>query len=317
MKNVDGDVSRFSFIDELPGISVIVDAEFGAKTTYRVGGRSAAEIACEDITTLQRLLNLLTDKAIFVLGNGSNTLVSERGWQGIVVVLKGEFQEIAVSGQEVILGSSVSLPTAARQLAGQGLTGLEWAVGIPGTAGGAVKMNAGGHGSDTSSWLKSALVFRNLGESYQLMTHQAKDLEFGYRSSNLSDSDVVVSASFELNEGEPSASKRTISEIVAWRRENQPGGQNAGSVFINPDQDHAARLIESIGLKGTRIGSAEVSTRHANFIQADKGGSADDVFELIWLVQQDVEKKLGIRLRTEIKMLGFDSDRVRYLRGEI
>lgn len=317
MKDVGKDYSIFSWISELPEISVILNADFGAKTTYRVGGRSAAEVSCDDIDTLERLLDLVKDNAIFVLGNGSNTLVSERGWHGIVVVLKGEFQEIAVSGLEVTLGSAVSLPIAARQLAGQGLAGMEWSVGIPGTVGGAVKMNAGGHGSDTSSWLKSASVFRKVGDSYQLMTHGAKELEFDYRSSNLSDSDVVVSASFELLEGDPSASKHAISEIVAWRRENQPGGQNAGSVFINPDQDHAARLIESIGLKGMRIGSAEVSTRHANFIQADKGGSADDVFELIWLVQQDVEKKLGIRLRTEIKMLGFDSDRVRYLRGEI
>lgn len=317
MKNVGRDFPAYSWLSELPEISVILDADFGAKTTYRVGGRSAAEISCQDFATLERLLNLSVDTPVFVLGNGSNTLVSERGWYGIVLVLKGEFQDLRLSGLEVTLGASVSLPIAARQLAGHGLTGMEWSVGIPGTVGGAVKMNAGGHGSDTSSWLKSASVFRKLGDSYHLMTHSAKELEFGYRSSNVSDSDVVVSASFELRKGEALASKRAISEIVAWRRENQPGGQNAGSVFINPDEDHAARLIESIGLKGMRIGTAEVSTRHANFIQADKGGSADDVFELIWLVQQDVEKKLGIRLRTEIKMLGFDSDRVRYLRGEI
>ncbi|TAN21748.1 MAG: UDP-N-acetylmuramate dehydrogenase [Actinomycetota bacterium] len=300
---------------DISDVVVDYDAEFGSKTTYRVGGRCSARITCGTLAALEAVLDLIAPRPIFVLGNGSNTLVGDRGWDGIVLVLSGEFEQIEIAGDRVILGAAVSLPVAARQLAAAGLGGMEWAVGIPGTVGGAVKMNAGGHGSQTSSWLEDAKVFRFSENGYELRAASSSDLSMGYRSSNIGDRDVVGSASFRLVSTKPPDSKRIISDIVNWRRDNQPGGQNAGSVFVNPENDHAARLIESLGLKGFKYKSAEVSSKHANFIQATPGGSADDVFDLIWLVQQQVEKELGIRLRTEIKLIGFDPDRASYLRG--
>lgn len=290
--------------------------EFGSKTTYRVGGKCALFVSCGSTSSLSELLQIIDDLPIYVLGNGSNTLVSESGWPGVVVKLNGDFDSIAINGTEVTLGGGVSLPTAARRIATAGLGGFEWAVGIPGTVGGAVKMNAGGHGSETKEWITSVGMFKSSNGRFQFANHLVTELNLRYRGSNISDNDIVVFAKLELEPEDPQRSKDLISEIVAWRRENQPGGQNAGSVFTNPRDDHAARLIEHIGLKGFRLRSANISQRHANFIQSESGGSSDDVFELIWLTQQKVESELGVRLKTEIKLVGFDEERSTYLRGE-
>lgn len=306
----------FRFLETIPGVSFEKNAEFGKRTTYRVGGRCSILVSCESTRGLEQSLACLGALPVYVLGNGSNTLVSENGFEGAVIRLVGEFEEVAFSGETVTLGSAVPLPAAARKISSHGLSGMEWAVGIPGTVGGALKMNAGGHGSETSRWIRSAVVYRHDVDGYARCESLPADLELEYRHSNLGDRDIAVSASFQLRSGDESESKRLISEIVAWRREHQPGGQNAGSVFVNPPGDHSARLIESLGLKGCRLGTAEVSSKHANFIQSEPGGSSEDVFELIWLVQQKVEVELGIRLRTEIKLVGFDWGRSRYLRGE-
>lgn len=299
------------------GVTVERNAGFGQRTTYRVGGNCAVMITCVTVEALSNVLDLISDHDIFVLGNGSNTLVADGNWDGIVIVLEGEFSEFKVDGNVVSIGSSVSLPVAARQLSGKGLSGFEWAVGIPGTVGGAIKMNAGGHGSDISAWLKEATVLRSTPLGYRLVQLTNEQLGLRYRTSAISDKDAVLFGKLELEDGDPERSAKVIKDIVVWRRENQPGGQNAGSVFTNPVGDHAARLIESVGLKGFRLGSAEVSTRHANFIQADRHGAGKDVFDLIWQVQARVETVTGIRLKTEIKLVGFDQDKSSYLRGEI
>ncbi len=303
-------------LDQICDLQVEHDAAFGAMTTFRVGGRCTAMITCRSLSALGELLSVISPKPIYVLGNGSNTLVSDGGWDGIVLKLADEFEEIEGNCGLVRLGAAVSLPVAARQLSAAGMGGMEWAVGIPGTVGGAVKMNAGGHGSDTATWIEAAEIYRFSSGGYRMQRATREELGLRYRGSNLGDMDVVTSATFSLTPREPAESREAISEIVAWRREHQPGGQNAGSVFVNPENDHAARLIESVGMKGFRYRSAEVSSRHANFIQASPGGSGDDVFELIWMVQQRVEVELGVRLRTEIKLIGFDADRSRHLRGE-
>lgn len=303
-------------IAALDGATIELDAEFGAKTTYRVGGRCTAFITCTTVSALDQVLHFVSAFPIYVLGNGSNTLVSDDGWQGIVLHLTGDFGEIQPKENSVRLGAGVSLPTAARQLASKGLSGLEWAVGVPGTVGGAVKMNAGGHGSETSQRLTSAEIFKMTGDGYSLQSLDVTELGLRYRGSDVNNEDVVAFGTFELENADPEESKRAISEIVSWRREHQPGGQNAGSVFANPSGDSAARLIESLGLKGHRLKSAEISTRHSNFIQSEPSGSSRDVFELIWFTQQKVVQELGIRLRTEIRLVGFDDERSRYLRGE-
>jgi UDP-N-acetylmuramate dehydrogenase len=245
-----------------------------------------------------------------VVGRGSNLLVADRGFHGVAVVLAGPYERIdepmgvGDGTVRVRAGGAVALPVLARTLTEAGLAGLEWAVGVPGSVGGAVRMNAGGHGDDTAHGLVAAEVF-------DLRTGTASvrptaSLALGYRRSNLAAHEVVTAATFAVSRGDPEASRATLREIVRWRREHQPGGSNCGSIFQNPPDDHAARLIEKAGAKGLRHGSAVVSTKHANFIQADPDGAADDVFALITEVRDLVAQDSGVVLSTEVVFVGFE-----------
>jgi len=233
--------------------------------------------------------------------------VADGGFPGLVVTLAGDvFSAIDIDDVNVRAGGAVSLPVLARRTAQAGLSGLEWCVGVPGSVGGAVRMNAGGHGSDTSVTLRRCrVVDLTRGHVEEL---DAAHLGLGYRRSNLTANQVVVSAEHTLTRGDPDAGAATISDIVRWRREHQPGGQNAGSIFTNPPGDSAGRLIDRAGLKGLRVGSAQVSPKHANFFQADDNGSADDIRALIDEVQRRVEASCGVRLQPEIHMVGFPHD---------
>jgi UDP-N-acetylmuramate dehydrogenase len=214
---------------------------------------------------------------------------------------------------DVVAGAGVPLPTLARRCARAGVRGLEWSVGVPGSVGGGVRMNAGGHGADMAASLRWArvadLAAPPLDEVTPVVTERGLgELAYGYRRSSVGPTDLVVDARFGAVRGDPAEAEAQISGIVRWRREHQPGGQNAGSVFTNPPGDSAGRLIDAAGLKGLRSGSAEVSPKHANFIQADPGGSADDVRRLIDEVRGAVLAHSGIELHTEIRMIGFPAD---------
>lgn len=282
------------------------DQPLGARTTYRVGGTAALSVACTDEAGLLEVARALTGHPVpvLVLGRGSNLLVADSGFAGLVVSLDGGFDGLAIEGTEVRAGAAVSLPVLARRTAAAGLSGLEWAVGVPGSVGGAVRMNAGGHGSDTMATLRSFRVVDLLAATVE--DAPAARLAAGYRTTSVAPTEVVVSATHHLVPGDPDDGARTIGEIVRWRRANQPGGSNAGSVFTNPEGDSAGRLIDEAGLKGFRIGTAEVSTKHANFIQADEGGSADDVRAVLEHVRAAVRDATGVALRTEVRMIGFD-----------
>jgi UDP-N-acetylmuramate dehydrogenase len=243
-----------------------------------------------------------------VIGKGSNLLVSDRGFHGVAVTLAGDFEEIAIDADRALVtaGATALLPVVARKTASAGLTGFEWAVGVPGSIGGAVRMNAGGHGSDMAASVVKASIFdlRSGGpDEWDLQR-----LNFAYRQSDVQAHQLVLFAQLQLAAGDVEVSNREISEIVRWRRENQPGGQNAGSVFTNPPGDSAGRIIDDLGLKGFRIGSAEVSAKHANFIQADPGGSADDVFALIRELRLQVAAAVGVELEVENRLIGFDRE---------
>jgi UDP-N-acetylmuramate dehydrogenase len=251
----------------------------------------------------------LSGLATLVVGRGSNMLVADRGFRGVAILLDTVgFAWVDIDGLRVSGGAAVALPALARRSVEAGLAGLEWAVGVPGSLGGAVRMNAGGHGSEISHNLGSASVF-DLDAPPESRTTEmtGEQLGLAYRGSNLDDSQVVISASFDLRAGDSDSGRSKIAEIVRWRRENQPGGQNAGSVFKNPPGDSAGRLIDLAGLKGLRVGTAAVSDKHANFIQADDGGSADDVAALIALVQRRVRDRFSIELHPEVKMVGFST----------
>jgi UDP-N-acetylmuramate dehydrogenase len=261
-----------------------------------------------DVTTSDQLDEIATVTAetgtpVLVLGKGSNLLVADAGFDGIAVVLGEAFADLAVEGTAVRAGGMAALPVLARQSAAAGLTGLEWAVGVPGSVGGGVRMNAGGHGSDIAATLRQIDVLDLATAQRRLVP--TDQLGLGYRSSNLTAHQVVVEAWFDLRPGDAQAGQEEIAEIVRWRREHQPGGANAGSVFQNPPGDSAGRLIDAAGAKGLRVGTAEVSDKHANFIQVDDGGSADDVYRLMERVAAAVYESSGLRLAPETRLVGF------------
>ena len=281
--------------------------------TYRVGGDAALWVEAKTTADLQLVRAAVAEVGcpVLVVGKGSNLLVADAGFPGVVVHLGEEFAEITIdqSASTVTTGAAALLPVVARQCARAALTGFEWAVGVPGSIGGAVRMNAGGHGSDMAASLLGVGIFdlRSTDPSAGVERWSAADLQLGYRTSAGAPLHIWVTAELQRAPGDRIESEAEISEIVRWRRANQPGGQNAGSVFANPDGDSAGRIIDSLGLKGLKIGTAAVSDKHANFIQADPGGSADDVRSLILEVQRRVKAETGIELHPENKLIGFET----------
>ncbi len=277
----------------------------GPLTTYRVGGPAARFVLVEGEDDLRRVAAAVgrSGVEVLVVGKGSNLLVADAGFAGLAVQLGPAFAEVTVTGTTLRAGGAASLPVVARRSAAAGLTGFEWAVGVPGSIGGAVRMNAGGHGSDVAASLARVRVVDLAGgEDGEVET---TDLHLAYRRSAVAPSQVVVWSELELETGSVEASEAEIAAIVRWRRANQPGGQNAGSVFTNPPGDSAGRLIDAAGAKGLRIGTAEVSPKHANFIQADEGGSADDVWRLMGEVRRRVHAHAGVVLHPETRLVGF------------
>ena len=296
------------------------DVPIGPMTTYKVGGSAALFVRAESIDDVRLVSEAVrvTGVAVLVIGRGSNLLVSDAGFAGVAVQL-GEFASSiefppdvsteSSAGESdfrtVRAGAAVALPVLARRTAGAGLRGFEWAVGVPGSVGGAVRMNAGGHGSDMSEVLTTCTVLDLATGS--VSDRVVGDIGLRFRGSSLGDDDVVLAADIRLVPGDIGAAQREIDDIVRWRRENQPGGQNAGSVFVNPvpGEVAAGRLIDELGLRGFRIGTAAVSAKHANFIQADDGGRAGDVVSVMDHVRRLVEERFGYRLRTEVRLVGF------------
>ncbi len=281
----------------------------GALTTYRVGGAAAVGVEVGEAADLARVAAAAEASGLptLVVGRGSNLLVADEGFPGIAVLLGEGFAGVAVEGLTLRAGGAASLPVAARRSAAAGLTGFEWAVGVPGSIGGAVRMNAGGHGADMAATLRSIRVVElAAGEDGAVPeTLPAAALDLGYRSSALTASQVVIEATIDLRRGDRVQAQAEIAEIVRWRRQHQPGGTNAGSVFTNPEGDSAGRLVDSAGGRGLRRGTAEVSPKHANFIQADAGGRAADVFALMVEVARRVEADSGVRLHPETHLVGF------------
>lgn len=292
------------------GPRVSEHAPFGACTTYRVGGLARALVTLSRRGDLDELGPLMVESGLPIvpLGNGSNLLVADGEHDVLVVRLEGDFKELAWHDAEeaviVDAGAGFDLPVAARRLASEGVVGFEWAVGVPGSFGGAVAMNAGGHGDDLAGSLLDATVWRD----GVVETWSKQRLELGYRRSALRHGDVVVAVRLTLGRGDAELADERIGEIVRWRRAHQPGGANAGSVFRNPPDDAAARLIEAAGCKGLRHGTARVSEKHANFIQADREGLANDVFALMNLVRERVREHSGVTLVSENRLVGFGEE---------
>lgn len=314
----DGDEAVARAVDALGGWSddgglAERDVALGPLTTYRVGGRAAVFVrarSCDDLIAVG-VAAQASGLAVLPIGRGSNMLVTDAGFSGIAVSLVdlAERLEIDTAAATVVASSGMSLPVLARRTAAAGLAGFEWAVGVPGSIGGAVRMNAGGHGSDMAESLVDVTVVDLADQPTPAVKKlRAGEIGLGFRHSELASSAVVVEARLQLAPGDRAASEQLISDIVAWRRANQPGGQNAGSVFVNPvpGEVSAGELIDAAGLRGLRVGSAHVSDKHANFIQVDDAGSADDVRALMQIVRDRVESSSGYSLRSEIRLVGFD-----------
>ncbi|ABB33807.1 UDP-N-acetylmuramate dehydrogenase [Synechococcus sp. CC9605] len=280
-------------------------------TTWRVGGAAEwlAEPASLDETQAWIEWAAHQGMPCRVIGAGSNLLIHDDGLPGLSLCLRklqGLQLDATTGTVEVLAGEPI--PSLARRAARAGLHGLEWSIGIPGTAGGAAVMNAGAQGGCTAEWLESVRVVPlEGGNCFELQRHQ---LDFAYRHSRLQEDNLVVlSARFRLQPGhDPDELKRVTTANLSHRTTTQPYQQpSCGSVFRNPEPLKAGRLIEEQGLKGTRIGGAEISTVHANFIVNTGDAQAKDIAQLIHLVQDRIEAKHGIRLHTEVKRLGFAS----------
>jgi UDP-N-acetylmuramate dehydrogenase len=285
----------------------VADEPLAPRTTYKVGGAAAVFATPRDLDELRRVATVAatTGLPVVVIGRGSNMLVADDGVRGIVVSLAELCGDIAIDGTRVTAGSAVPLPVLARRSVAAGLTGFEWAVGVPGTIGGALRTNAGGHGSDMVACTTSVRLFDLRDGSVAAVAVEAIGLRF--RGSDLADHHVVLDADLRLARGAVQHGEALLADVVRWRREHQPGGQNAGSVFINPVPGElaAAELIDRLGLRGLRVGGATVSDKHANFIQASEGATAADVRAVMELVRRRVADETGIALRSEVRLIGF------------
>jgi len=283
-----------------------LDVPLAPMTTYRVGGSAAVFVrprTCDDLHVIAEAV-AVSELPVVVIGRGSNLLVADAGFRGIAISLAVLGSGIEIVGTVVRAGGAVALPVLARRTVAAGLTGFEWAVGVPGSVGGGVRMNAGGHGSDMASCLRCVEMFDL--DRRAAVELPAAALGMRFRGSDLGDRQLIVHATLDLAPGSVEASEAELEEIVRWRREHQPGGQNAGSVFVNPvpGEVTAGELIDRIGLRGFRIGTAHVSEKHANFIQGTDGGSADDVLRVIEEVRRRVADETGYVLRSEVRLIG-------------
>ncbi len=283
------------------------DVPLGPLTTYKSGGTASLFAEVNDRADLADLIasGLAGESPVLVLGRGSNLVVADSGFVGLVIRLGKGFSTIEFEGLEVTAGGVVPLPRLARSAVDEGVAGLEFLVGIPGSVGGAVRQNAGCFGVETKDRLITAAVVDLITGDEREATPE--DLSMSYRHSNLRPVEVVVNARFRGEAGDEGESRERLREITRWRRDNQPGGTlNAGSVFKNPSHISAGELIDSLGLKGMSIGGVSVSEKHANFFVATPEATSDDIRRLVSAVKDRVFAETGTNLETEIQFVGFD-----------
>ncbi|MBI3193036.1 MAG: UDP-N-acetylmuramate dehydrogenase [Ignavibacteriae bacterium] len=278
-------------------------------TSYRIGGPADFYFEPADKDDVIALVQHLHEKSIrfFVIGNGSNLLVSDNGVRGVVLNLERGLNQIRTDGEIVYAEAGARLTKFVDFCIQLGLQGVEMLAGIPGTVGGGVIMNAGAYGGEISDFLTEVEVIRE-GKVLNIKKEAA---QFAYRRSGLV-RDVVVSASFNLQQGDKAEMMKRRRELLIKRNESQPlNFPNSGSIFKNPVGNYAAKLIEQSGLKGTMQGHAQISEKHGNFIVNTGGAFAQDVIGLMRLARKTVLEKFGITLEPEVKLIGFTEDIVK------
>jgi UDP-N-acetylmuramate dehydrogenase len=290
---------------ELPG-RVRRDIAVAPMTSFRVGGNAAIvvePVSAEELATAGREIGRHGADTL-VLGRGTNLLVSDRGYEGVLIRLGKAFDWITEFGDDQLeAGGATALPQVANRAAKMGLAGIEFAIAIPASVGGAVRMNAGAHSASVADVLKSAKVCRlHAGELVDL---GSGELGMSYRHTSLGPADVVCSARFQLRAGDREAIAAKMTHYREHRSVTQPvEAPNAGSMFKNPDKDTAGGLIEKAGLKGLHVGNAEVSRKHANFFLAHPGATAQEIYQLMTKVQATVKEKFGVLLYPEVRPIG-------------
>lgn len=282
-----------------------VDFPLAPLTTFRIGGRAALFLEPEGERDLYAAGTAIVETGVpfAVLGRGSNVLVADDGFSGLILRLGRGFRWAARDGDRLTAGGAMPLPALSGVALRHCLAGLEFGVAIPATLGGAVRMNAGAHGGQIQDVLDRA-------DAYALRRRvvssiRGEDLHFSYRHTELNDDAVVIGATLRLRVGEPETIRSSMDAARAWRRQTQPLSEpNCGSVFTNPPGDHAARLIDAAGGKGMRVGLAAVSAKHANFIVAAPGARAADVLTLIERLRDLVRERTGTDLEPEVRLIG-------------
>ncbi len=278
-------------------------------TTFRIGGPAALYLEPESDDDLDAVAATVaaTGIQVMVIGKGSNILVSDGGVHGLVLRLGRGYRWAARDGDIVTAGGSMPLPALAGVALRHGLAGLAFAVAIPATLGGAVRMNAGAHDGAMADVVTAVDVYRLSDPGRR--RREATAMGFEYRHAELPDDAIVVGAAIRLRPGQDREIRAAMDEAREWRRMTQPLAEpNCGSVFTNPPGDHAARLIDGAGLKGHRVGGARVSEKHANFIVAGPGATAADVVSLIGVIRDLVLDRSGVELTPEVRLIGEAAD---------
>lgn len=289
----------------VPAENIKYEEPFMNYATFRTGGPAACMLSVQNEEELRNVLHYLTlvELPFFVLGNGSNLLVADKGYRGIVIRTAPYLNKVEVDGCRVRAGAGALLSVVAKAACEHGLTGLEFAAGIPGTVGGGVIMNAGAYGGELKQVVEHVTVLDKQGN---LLTLDNETMEFGYRTSVIKNQKFVVTeCSFLLQEGETPVIRAKMEELASQRREKQPlEFPSAGSTFKRPEGHFAGKLIMEAGLKGFQVGGARVSDKHSGFIINMGEATAADIKELIEQVQQRVYEHAGVRLEPEVIMLG-------------
>ncbi len=276
-------------------------------TTFRIGGEADALCFAESLTDLQQLISYLIHEYIpfLVLGRGSNLLIKNGGFEGVLIIMRGELATIETDKENtlgVTAGGGLGLSDLVNYCIQKGLGGLEFFAGIPGTVGGAVAMNAGAFGEEVEGVVESIQLLTPQGK---LTTKYRSELAFSYRNLSLPEKSIVVRARFRCVQKDREMVSRKVKDYLKRRKATQPlEYPSAGSIFRNPLNDYAGRLIEQAGLKGKKVGGAMISPKHANYIVNTGEAKADDVLTLMGLARQKVKEDTGIELETEIRIIG-------------
>ena len=285
--------------------SLLKNEAMAKHTSYGIGGPAKAYVKPKDEVDLANILKFASKHKIstFFIGSGSNILVSDDGIDGIVITLGKSLKKLIIKGTSVYCQSGVMLGKFVKECISRNLSGVESLIGVPGTVGGAIIMNAGAFGSEISNYLKKVTVMKMSG---QLKSYKVDDIHFSYRNSSFQNNEILISAEFELIQSDKKSVVEKKSIASGGRKKSQPlKYRSAGSIFKNPDEGAAGFYIDKAGLKGSKSGDAEISPIHANFFVNHGSAKASDIVELIRLARKTVKEKFGIMLELEIKTLGF------------